>query len=90
MANGAVADNAAAIAAINNEETGILALAKSYTDSTIAGLPAATVEALGLVRYDGTTINKNENNQLYVAKVSTDILEQGSLTLVLKGGSANE
>ena len=30
----------------------------------------------------------NESNQLYVAKVSTDILEQGSQILVLNGGTA--
>lgn len=89
LANGAVADNTAAIAAINDTNAGILAQAKAYTDAEIAALPAATVEALGLVRYDGTTINKNENNQLYVAKVSTDILEQGSMTLVLNAGSAS-
>lgn len=83
-----ISANADAIAAINHETTGILAVAKEYTNSAIAGLPAATVEALGLVRYDGATINKNENNQLYVAKVSTDILEQGSETLILNGGTA--
>jgi hypothetical protein len=41
-------------------------------------LPAATVDALGLVKFDDSTIKMNESKQLYVAKVSTDILEQGS------------
>ena len=77
-----------AIAAINNESTGILATAKAYTDEQIAGLPVATSEVLGLVKIDDSTIKMNESNQLYVAKVSTDILEQGSQTLVLNGGSA--
>jgi hypothetical protein len=85
---GAISANTAAIAAINNETDGILAKAKSYTDTQIAAIPAATIEALGLVRYDGATIMKNENNQLYVNKVSTDILEQGNDILVLNGGTA--
>ena len=89
MAKG-IEDNAAAIAAINHEETGILAVAKAYTDAEIAGLPTATAEALGLVKFDNATIKMNESNQLYVAKVSTDVLEQGSQTLVLNGGSAKE
>lgn len=85
MAKG-IEDNAAAIAAINHEETGILAQAKAYVDA----LPAATAEALGLVKYDDVSIKMNESQQLYVAKVSTDILEQGSQALVLNGGSAKE
>lgn len=85
---GAISANTAAIAAINDETDGILATAKSYADAQIAAIPAATVEALGLVRYDGATIMKNENNQLYVNKVSTDILEQGNNVLVLNGGTA--
>ena len=85
MAKG-IEDNAAAIAAINHEETGILAQAKAYVDA----LPAATAEALGLVKYDDVSIKMNESQQLYVAKVSTDILEQGTQALVLNGGSATE
>lgn len=80
--------NASAIAAINNETTGILAAAKQYTNDAIAGLPAATIEALGLVKYDGDTIKMNDSQQLYVAKVSTDVLVQGAETLILNGGSA--
>ena len=85
----AITANTGAIAAINHETTGILATAKGYTDSAIAGLPAATADALGLVKYDNSTIKMNDNNQLYVAKVSTDILAQGTQTLILNGGSAN-
>ena len=80
--------NTEAITAINNESTGILAVAKKYTDDSLAGLPAATAEALGLVKYDDVTIKMNENKQLYVAKVSTDLLEMGTQTLVLNGGRA--
>ena len=82
--------NALAIEAINNVDNGILAQANAYTDTAIAGLPAATVDALGLVKFDDSTIKMNESKQLYVAKVSTDILEQGSQTLILNGGSATE
>ena len=86
----AISDNAEAIAAINNETTGILATAKKYTDDSIAGLPTATAEALGLVKFDNTTIKMNENSQLYVAKVSTDILVQGEAELILNGGNASK
>ena len=82
--------NDTAIKAINNETTGILATAKKYTDDSIAGLPAATAEALGLVKYDDSTIKMNDNKQLYVAQVSTDILVQGAKTLVLNGGKATD
>lgn len=81
-------DNATAIAAINNETTGILATAKGYTDAQIAAIPAATADALGLVKFDNTSVKMNDNKQLYVAEVSTDKLVQGTETLVLNGGSA--
>ena len=85
----AIQANTDAIAAINDADKGILAVAKKYTDDSIAGLPAATAEALGLVKYDDNTIKMNDDKQLYVAKVSTDILVQGVETLVLNGGTAN-
>lgn len=85
---GNIQANTNAIAAINNEETGILAQAKAYTNEQIAGLPVATAEVLGLVKFDNTTIKMNENNQLYVAEVSTDVLKQGTAILVLNGGTA--
>lgn len=80
--------NAQAIAAINNETTGILAVAKKYADDQIAGIPAATAEALGLVKYDNKTIGMNASQQLYVKEVSTDVLVQGELELILNGGTA--
>lgn len=85
-----ISANKAAIAAINDNTTGILAIAKKYTDDSITNLPAATAEALGLVKFDNETIKMNENKQLYVAKVSTDLLVDGVETLVLNGGSAVE
>ena len=85
-----IQNNAEAIAAINDGTNGILATAKAYTDTKISEIPAATKEALGLVKFDDNTIKMNESEQLYVAKVSTDILEMGTMTLVLSGGSATE
>lgn len=77
------------IAAIIDADTGILAKANKYTDDKIAGIPAATADALGLVKYDNKTIKKDETDHLYVAEVSTDLLVQGSKTLILNGGSAD-
>ena len=62
------------IDAINHAETGILALAKAYTDEKA-------------VTADGTTI-ESTNNVFSVKAVSTDILVQGELELVLNGGNA--
>ena len=83
-----VAANLAAIQAINDADNGILAQAKAHAAGLVNGIPTATAEALGLVKFDDATIKMNESSQLYVAKVSTDILEQGENILVLNGGSA--
>lgn len=82
--------NTDAIAAINHAETGILALAKAHADAKVAAIPAATAEALGLVKIDNDTVKMNASNQLYVSKVSTDSLVQGAETLILNGGSATD
>ena len=81
--------NESAIAAINHEETGILALAKAHTNSAIAAIPVASTNLLGLIKYDGKTINMNTDNQLYVAEVSTDLLVQGTKELRLCAGSSS-
>lgn len=86
MAND-IAANKTAIAAINNETTGILAVSKKYTDDAIAGLPAASASALGLVKVDNVTIQSNEG-VISVKSVSTDLLTQGQEELILCGGSA--
>lgn len=86
MAND-IAANKTAIAAINNETTGILAVSKKYTDDAIAGLPAASASALGLVKVDNVTIQSNEG-VISVKSVSTDLLTQGAEELILCGGSA--
>lgn len=83
-----IADNLAAINAIKDENTGILAEAKSYAKGLVDGIPVATAETLGLVKFDNDTVKMNADNQLYVAKVSTDILTQGEEVLVLNGGNA--
>lgn len=86
MAN-SIAANEKAIADINNETTGILATANSYADALFAGIPAATADALGLVRADNTSIANNDG-VLSVKAVSTDLLTQGTEEFVLSGGSA--
>ena len=72
MAND-IAANKTAIAALNNETTGILAVSKKYTDDAIAGLPTASASALGLVKVDDITIQSNEG-VISVKSVSTDLL----------------
>ena len=86
MAND-IAANKTAIAAINNETNGILAVSKKYIDDAIAGLPAASASALGLVKVDNVTIQSNEG-VISVKSVSTDLLTQGAEELILCGGSA--
>jgi hypothetical protein len=81
--------NATAIAAINNETTGILAVSKKYTDDAIAGLPAASASALGLVKVDDVTIKSTEG-VISVKEVSTDLLVQGTQELILCGGTATK
>ena len=55
LANGAVATNTAAIAAINHAETGILKLAKDYADNA-----AATID--GNIADLSATVTQNESN----------------------------
>lgn len=47
----------------------------------------ATSEKFGMIKIDDKTIKMNENQQIYVAEVSTDRLAQGEQTLVLNGGN---
>ena len=83
-----IAANKTAIDAINNETTGILAVAKKYTDDKIAGLPLATGDVVGLVKVDNKTIQAAEDGTISVKAVSTDLLVQGIQELVLDGGNA--
>ncbi len=64
------------------DAAGTLASAKSYTDSSIAALQAS------IHGVDDDTIKLNEN-KVYVAKVSTDVLAQGEQELVLCAGNAS-
>ena len=41
------------------------------------------------ITIDNDTIKVNEENKFYVSKVSTDILEQGEMTLVFCAGTAS-
>lgn len=71
-----------AIAAIYDPVNGVLAQAKSYTDDAIAHLVLE-----GGHQVDDETI-KLKDNKAYVAKVTTDILEQGAKELILNAGSS--
>lgn len=84
-----IAANKTAIEAINNETTGILAVAKKYTDDSISGLPLATGSVVGLVKVDNKTIQAAEDGTISVKAVSTDLLTQGTQELVLDGGNAS-
>lgn len=59
------------------DATGAIATAKAYTDAEIAKIHSV----------DNDTIKLNDN-KAYVAKVSTDVLVQGTQELVLCGGNA--
>lgn len=51
--------------------------------------PTEKTVALESYKGDGTSIENNANHTLSVKAVSTDLLEQGTLTLVLNGGNAS-
>lgn len=84
-----IAANKTAIEAINNETTGILAVAKKYTDDSITNLPLATGTVVGLVKVDNKTIQAAEDGTISVKAVSTDLLAQGTQELILDGGKAS-
>lgn len=84
-----IAANKTAIEAINNETTGILAVAKKYTDDSISGLPLATGSVVGLVKVDDKTIQAAQDGTISVKAISTDLLTQGTQELVLDGGNAS-
>ena len=90
---GNIQTNTNAIAAINNESTGILAQAKTYADNKIDALPSSGPIAgalLGLVKSseddnkikvesDGTmSVNRIATNKLYVAEGDEFVLNGGS------------
>lgn len=63
----------------------------AYINKAISGLsfelPEATKDKLGVVKIDDKTIKINKDKQIYVAKITTDILEEGLKILVLNGGN---
>jgi hypothetical protein len=72
--------NAKTLADILNENTGVLAQAKAYTDGALA--------TMAMLKVDDDTI-KIKDEKAYVAKVSTDVLEQGKKGLILYAGTSN-
>lgn len=72
--------NTKTLADILNENTGILAQAKAYTDGALA--------AMAMLKVDDDTI-KIKDEKAYVAKISTDVLEQGEKSLILCAGTSN-
>ena len=78
---GKVDANAAAIAAINNSESGILAQAQKHTNDSIAALLIKDVDNKSIVRSEAGVIS--------VAEVSTDNLVQGVQVLHLQAGNAS-
>lgn len=76
----AEAANAKTLSDILNENTGILAQAKAYTDGALL--------TMAMLKVDDDTI-KIKDEKAYVAKVSTDVLEQGEKDLILCAGSSN-
>ena len=71
---GKVNANSQAIEAINDDETGIAAVAKKYTDDN-------------MVKADDVSI-ANTNGTFSVKKVSVDVLDDTGIELVLAGGDA--
>jgi len=88
-----IQENTDAIAAINHADTGILALAKTHSDTNLATAKGYTDSSIAALQasihgVDDKTIKLNDN-KAYVAEISTDILVQGSKTLVLNAGTAS-
>ncbi len=59
-----------------------------YVSDAIGAIPMATAEIAGLVKAS-EEITVAEDGKLGIAKVSTDLLVQGTSTLVLNGGDAS-
>ena len=62
--------------------------ANTYTDEQISAIPAATAAALGLVKVDDVTIQAAADGTISVKAISTDLLVQGTDTLVFNCGNA--
>ena len=62
--------------------------AKAYTDEKVGAIPAATAAALGLVKVDDVTIKVAADGTIGVKAISTDLLTQGTDTLVFNCGNA--
>ena len=62
--------------------------ANTYTDEQIGAIPAATAAALGLVKVDDVTIQAAADGTISVKAISTDLLVQGTDTLIFNCGNA--
>lgn len=62
--------------------------ANTYTDEQIGAIPAATAASLGLVKVDDVTIQAAADGTISVKAISTDLLTQGTDTLVFNCGNA--
>ena len=74
-----IKENEKTLQLITDETAGILAQAMAYTDGVLA--------ASSMRQIDNNTLQMKDG-QVYVAKVSTDILEQGEMELILMAGSS--
>lgn len=91
LEDGAVKDNADAITAINNTETGILAQAKQFTNDRIADLNVSQYAKQADLDTTNTEVAKKANDAdlAAIAKTgSTDDLVQGAMILVFDCGTS--
>ena len=77
-------EDAAAVSPI--AEVTIDGLPRNIIDKTV-DIPAATATSLGIIKVDDQTI-KAENGVISLKEVSTDLLKQGTNTLVFNCGNA--
>lgn len=91
LEDGAVKDNADAIAAINNTETGILAQAQQFTNDGITALNVSQYAKQTDLEATNVEVAKKANDAdlAVIAKTgSTDDLVQGTMTLVFDCGTS--
>lgn len=71
-----------------DEPTTVLAAIESAIANATYELPAATTEALGGVKLSDE-VGVNDDGQLKITKVTTDVIAQGAEEFVLNGGNAS-
>lgn len=87
LADGAVATNTAAIAAINNSETGILKTAKDYTDALANGQVKTNKEAIEAINDSATGIEavakKYTDDEIYKVETTIGTIAEGETVVSL-------